>query len=353
MKKIIPFFILLFALFSCDSKKTEPPVVSKLTENGVFVVNQGNFTYANASLSYYNPSDKTVLQSVFYEVNGVPLGDVAQSVYVQDDKAYLIINNSGFIYVIDRQNGEFKSKITGFQSPRQMLFLNDEKAYVSDLYATFISIVSVAENEIIGKIELGRSSESIVLSHENVFVANWSAYNQVHENNMILVVDPHSDQVIDSVQVGIEPNSMVRDNEENIWVLCSGGYLNTEAPSLWQIHPVSFDVLQSFQFENLQSNPTALSYDAQSSSLFYLDDGVFRINTADVALPSSPFIFEESLNFAALYIYPITGEIYVSDAGNYLSNGSVYRYSTQGEVVDSFASGIMPGFFCVNTWSGN
>ena len=49
------------------------------TGDGLFITNEGNFQYGNATLSYYDPETKTVENEVFYRANAMKLGDVAQS----------------------------------------------------------------------------------------------------------------------------------------------------------------------------------------------------------------------------------------------------------------------------------
>ena len=39
---------------------------------------------------------------------------------------------------------------------------------------------------------------------------------------------------------------------------------------------------------------------------------------------------------------PKTGDIYVTDAKNYVMNGMVYRYSNDGVLLNSFEAGIIP-----------
>ena len=123
MKQLIAIFLILILAVSCNDKKTHEPGGGLILGN-VFILNQGNFTYANSSLSYYDPLTKIVEQSVFYQTNGVPLGDVAQSMTINGDTAYVVVNNSGFIYAINRKTFKFISKITGFESPRNMFFVN-------------------------------------------------------------------------------------------------------------------------------------------------------------------------------------------------------------------------------------
>ncbi|MDE6403029.1 MAG: YncE family protein, partial [Muribaculaceae bacterium] len=56
---------------------------------GLFITNEGNFQYGNATLSYYDPETNEVLNEVFYRANGMKLGDVAQSVTIPGDNGWI------------------------------------------------------------------------------------------------------------------------------------------------------------------------------------------------------------------------------------------------------------------------
>ena len=51
---------------------------------GLFVCNEGNFQYGNATLSYYNPKTKKVENEIFYRANAMKLGDVCQSMIIRN-----------------------------------------------------------------------------------------------------------------------------------------------------------------------------------------------------------------------------------------------------------------------------
>ena len=43
---------------------------------------------------------------------------------------------------------------------------------------------------------------------------------------------------------------------------------------------------------------------------------------------------------------PSNGDVYVADAIDYQQQGQILRYSQDGELLDSFYVGIIPGAFC-------
>ncbi|MDU8955858.1 MAG: YncE family protein, partial [Bacteroides sp.] len=63
------------------------------TGDGLFITNEGNFQYGNATLSYYDPETKTVENEVFYRANAMKLGDVAQSMTIRNDVGWVVVNN--------------------------------------------------------------------------------------------------------------------------------------------------------------------------------------------------------------------------------------------------------------------
>ena len=65
---------------------------------GVFIVNEGNFNYGGASLSYYQPDSEHLENEVFQRANAMRLGDVAQSMVVRNGIGWVVVNNSHIIF---------------------------------------------------------------------------------------------------------------------------------------------------------------------------------------------------------------------------------------------------------------
>lgn len=331
-------------------------------QTGVFVLNEGNFMYDNASLSYYLIDSMQHLNDVFYRTNGTPLGDVAQSMVIRDSLGYIVVNNSSKIYVININTFEYVGKITGLTSPRYMHFINDNKAYVSDLYAGAIAIVDPAAMQVKGYINVRNpassfnrhATEQFVQLGNRVFTNCWSY------DNTILVINAETDQVTDSIQVPLQPNSMVADRYGKLWVLCDGGFEGNpaghEIPALVRIDPDLMEIEATFTY-NLNDQPTELQVNGTGDTLYFLNRHLYRHIVTSDAPPVK--VLESSYSksaprtasapvvggFYGLGIDPYSGDIYLGDAIDQVQRGVVYRYNANINVIDTFRTGINPGFF--------
>jgi glutamine cyclotransferase len=322
---------------------------------GLFVTNEGNFMYENASLSYYDMETGEVLNDVFFNTNALPLGDLAYSMTIRDSLGYVVINNSGRIYVINTSTFEYVGKITGFTSPRHIHFVSDTKAYVTDLYARSITVVNPVTMEITGSIDVNNGSESFFQhsTEQMVQVDRYLFTNCWSLDNMILVIDSETDQVVDSIEVLKQPNSMVLDRYNNLWVLTDGGYPGSpygyEEPGLLKIEAGSRNVQVVHRFAQGEM-PGALRINGTGDTLYYLNQHVFRYA---IAAGSGPELFISGPSEAAgpgwyygLDVDRVTSEVYVSDAIDFVQRGRVYRVTPGGVPVDTFQTGISPGSFC-------
>ena len=349
MKKNYLFLLALVGMMLASCKPEKPVNPSAYTiGSGLLVLNEGNYQYSNASLSFYDIEADTVANNLFYRVNESPLGDVAQSMTSVDGKLYIVVNNSNYIYKVDANTMVVDTtkpfKLTDFYSPREMQFVAPNKAYVSDLYGSQLWIVNPMDMTHSGSIDMGKATEKMLLLGNELYVSNWSnTFVQGVEKNTVQVVDVNNDVKVAEITVGKEPNTMAIDKNNHVWVLCEGATWEAdgENPSLWEIDPMLKTATKRHEFDGtvmcLRANPSG-------DQLYIINNNeVRRFDVESLAFSESFHISAEPQGmFYNMAVEPKSGDIYVADAKNFVMNGTVYRYSNDGLLLASFTAGLIP-----------
>lgn len=349
MKMKLMHIILLMSLTiissSCTDDDSTTPDVPDYTTTGVYIVNEGTFQSNNASLSFYSPEMDTVFNHVFAAANnGAELGDVAQNMVIRGDYGYVIVNNSDTIEVIRLSDNQRERQIVlpaGF-SPRDLLILNDDKAYVTSLYTASVAVINPETGQLITTIPVGDNPEEMAFSNNKIYVAN-SGFGS---GSTVSVIDTESDQVIGSVTVGDNPVNLEVDAMGDVLVLCWCAYNDWQDPDddtpgqLMRINPVQDIVTDTLV---VGGHPSDLALGPNDRGYFVSEQGVELFNTATFDILGSTLIEGA---FYGIDVEVGSGQIYVADALDYVSNGEFSIYNAEGERVGGpYTVGVAPGAF--------
>jgi DNA-binding beta-propeller fold protein YncE len=194
------------------------------------------------------------------------------------------------------------------------------------------------DNSISGYINIRRSSESIVVVGQRAFVSEWVGGSEV------MVINTLNNRVVDSIEVGPEPESMVVDRNNMVWVLCNGGWLRNNYAELISINSISYDIQKRLIFSDKLLSPTSLQINGRGDSLYYLERGVKSLSVNDAALPVSTLVPETGGHyFYKLGIDPVNSHIFVTDAIDYQQKGLILQYNSGGILQSQYQTDILPG----------
>ena len=283
-------FLLIFAgisLIASQSCRKEPVVVPPIVENafdhGIFITSEGQYPSGAGAVSFYNRTTGLVQKDIFKDVNGVPLGNVVQSMEIFDTLAYIVVNNGGKIEVVSA--GTFKSKgtIIGLTSPRYFFGINGSKAYVSD-WPNNIAVVNPTTRKVTKTIATGKGPEQMVMVGKNVYVINSGGWGI---DSTVTVIDTQTDTRIHTIQVGKRPTGIVTDGTGNIWVMCSGKGFNgwpsagDSEGQLTRINSSTFAVDKEIPFPGTSLHPERLTINKDKTILYFLySGGIYQMNIA-------------------------------------------------------------------------
>ncbi len=350
--------ILLFGLlsfFSCQQETTITiPTEMEIAvgfQKGVFITNEGNFNSGNASVTFYDLETQAVQEKIFETANNQSLGDVLQSMTVIEDKAYLVLNNSQKVEVVNLNDFSSVGTIGDLITPRYLTPVNETTAYVSDIFGAAISVVDLTSQQEMAKIPFGSASEEMVKISNEMFVAQPSlSINTKKSSNQIFVINTNTNQVMDSIQVGYNPSEIEVDANNKLWVICNGER-NFGQPDklggLYKVNPNTREVELALPFtDSPVSFAPRLVMNGEKDKLYFLKLDVFELSIDATALPTTPIIPANDREIYGIGVNPSNGNIYIGESGNFVQRGTVTIHDSNGNELSSFRAGVgVNGFY--------
>ena len=167
--------------------------------------------------------------------------------------------------------------------------------------------------------------------------------------NRIIKIDPRTDKVVASLEVGLQPKTMVVDRYGKLWTMTDGGLedhpLGYEAPALIKIDAETFTIEKTFTF-SLGDYCSKMTINAAKDRLYWIKNDVWTMDVTASELPSTPIVKTDGTWYYGLTVAPSSGDVYVADAIDYKQPGRIMRYSSRGELIGQFTVGVNPGAFC-------
>jgi Domain of unknown function (DUF5074) len=335
--------VLSVLLIGCvrDPGSVEPttPVASA---KGVYILNEGNFGRGNSTLSYYDLQTHTIYDDVFFAVNGKMLGDVGNALFLRGDRCYIVVNNSNKIEVIDPMTNVNTGTITigAGRSPRQMAFLDDSTALVTNLYDGSVIVAHLRRLTTGTRVPVGPNPDGIAIADGKAFVAN----SGLGAGRSISIIDIQTLAVTKTMEIGDNPVAVAVTPGGMVYVVCAGFYGSGSIPDdstpakVIVIDPRTTGVVDSVTIPGhaytIAVGGTGRAYIPSSDSVMVVDTQTHRI--------AGTFVRGA---FYAVGIEESSGDVYLSDAKNFTQPGDVIIYASDGQLKSQFTAGVIPGSF--------
>ena len=353
--------------------KNEDIVVDNPSANGFsgfYLLNEGNMGSNKSTLDYYNFTTGTFQRNIYGAINPtVPkeLGDVGNDIAIYGKRLYAIINASNKVEVMDAKTAK---RIGQIEIPNgRYLKFDKEFVYITSYagpieinpnYAQkgYVAKVDTATLKIVDKCIVGFQPDGLEIANGKIYVANSGGYmgagNTDKYERTVSVIDLATFKEDKRIDVAYNLHHIKADKRGDLWVTSRGDY--KQLPSrLYFIDKTQQKVTDTLSLgvsnfyldgDSLYTYSTEWSYITYSNVITY---GI--VNTRTHEIVSRAFITDgtdkEIEMPYGIMVHPVTKNIYVTDAGNYVSPGILYCFTKKGKKIWSVRTGDIPAHFAL------
>lgn len=345
-----------------DYEVVDAAVNASAEPSGIYLVNQGNQGSNKARLDFLNFHNGFYIRDVFTEYNPEVvkgLGDTGNDVQVYKGKVFAVVNGSHKVEIMDAYS---MKRLAQVNVPNcRFIAFDGNCAYVTSYVAKDAEALKTQKGalyridldtyKVTGQVTVGYQPEQLVVRDGKAYVANSGGLAKDYDNT-VSVVDLKSMKVEYDIEVAVNLELMLVDAEGTIWVSSRGNYSDVSST-------LNYLVKKGDKYELGGSVNVPVSSMALAGDKIYVIGSTYTpptwaltttyniVNAKTRKLESGSFITdgtESDITTAfTVTVNPGNGDIYVTDAKDYVSSGILHCYTGSGKHKWSVRTGDIPG----------
>ena len=318
--------------------------------SGFYLLNEGNMGSNKCTLDYYDYTTGLYHRNIFADANptqALEMGDVGNDIGIYGSKLYAVVNCSNKIDVMDARTAakvgqvdipncryiRFHGKyayVTSYAGPVEIDPDYKQRGYVAKIDTTTLQVVATCM--------VGFQPDELEIVEGKIYVANSGGYMVPNYENTLSVIDLATFKEEARVPIAINLQRVRCDQRGILWVASRGDYYETQS------HLYAYDTRKQRLVKELDLPVGNMWLDGDSlyiisSEWSYLDASyggatycIVDTRTMQVANPQ--FIADGTQNSIkrpyGVAVNPITKDILVTDARNYVLPGNIYCFDRTG-----------------------
>ena len=332
---------------------------------GMYLLNEANMGSNKSSIDYVDFRNAYYVRNIYAERNPEvvkELGDVGNDIQIYGNKLYAVINCSHKVEVMDVRTCKRIGQVD-IPNCRYIRFAKG-KAYVS----AYVGPVAIDPNAQLGavyevdtaslavtrKVTVGYHPDELEVLGEYLYVTNSGGYRAPDYDSTVSVVEIYGMKQIQKIPVGINLHRIRKDCYGKLWVTSRGDY-NTIPSRLYVLDRKDKNSKEMVVKDTLDI-PCSEMYIQGDSLYFYSVEwnkqterntvtyGIIDVRTDQ--LVTDHFITDGTEQDIVIpygiCVHPTTGDVYVTDAKNYVSSGVLHCYDRHGKKKWSVRTGDIP-----------
>lgn len=343
-----------------SEETVELPSETVLSVEGFYLLNEGNMSSNKASLDYYDYKTGVYRRNIYSQANPeatLGLGDVGNDIGIYGNKIYAVINNSNKVEILDAIT-EKRLAVIDVKNCRYITFAHG-KAYVSAYDGEvqigdsspkgFVSEIDTTALKVTRTVRVGRQPEELVVVGKKLYVANSGGYDPDNYEKTISVIDLTTFTKTKDIEVAINLHRLKADSDGDLYVSSRGDYYGV--PSKLFVIDTKTDAVKK-TFDIACANLTIVgenAYVIASEFSYTTFDWIISyslVNVKTETVSSTSFIPKTVSDLIktpyGIAVDPISKNIYITDAGDYVSPGKLYCVDPTGAIKFTVTTGDIP-----------
>lgn len=334
----------------------EPGLTSRVA--GFYLLNDGNLGTNTASLDFYDYATGQLEANVYAAANPTvvkELGDAGNDLQIYGSRLWAVVNGSNKVEVMDAKTCRRLGQVD-IANPRYVAF-DGKYAYVTSYAGNieltpdysqrgYLAQVDTATLQVTARCEVGFQPDGVAVCGGKAYVANSGGYMAPNYETTLSVIDVPSMTLAGTVEIAPNLQYVLPDGRGNLWVSSRGNYADVPAAvycyniadgkvpfslpvtvgAWWLDDGTIYTVGQVYDKDWNASN----SYVAIS-----VDGGAMR----DFVGPEVKSAIQTAYGVA---VNPATGDILLTDAGNFVNPGFLWCLNPDGTKKWSLRAGDIP-----------
>nr|MBD5377468.1 YncE family protein [Bacteroides sp.] len=375
LSRLTAVLLALLTLAACRQEELIPLPETEITPtptisgvDGFYLLNEGNMGSNKSTLDYWDGTTGEYRRNIFAAANPtVPkeLGDVGNDLAIYGSRLYAVINCSNKVEIMDaattRKLGQVdipNCRCMAFDGPYMYVTSYAGPVRIDPDYKQigYVAKVDTATMAVVDTVHVGYQPDGIAIVKGKAYVANSGGYMVPNYENTVSVIDLASMRVVDAIEIAINLHHVVADRSGRLWISSRGDYYDTEA-RLFCYDPAAGRVLAEMELSvgsmwldgsRLYVVATQWSYVSMDREASYavIDTDTQTILTRNFITDGSEAKIRIPYGVA---VNPVTKDIYVTDALNYVNPGNLHCYTPDGKLQWTVRTGDIPAHFAFRT----
>jgi uncharacterized protein YaeQ len=310
-------------------------------KHGTFILNEGNMTSENGSLTFISPKG-VVTDSAYFKANGTYLGNVTQDLCISNHKMYIIsqngktnavgtgFENDGMLIVANsetlKKEAAYNDELAALRWPTHVAVLNEQNVFLRDNNGIY-RFNTISKTLTFIKGSRSAAKLTMTVSNNKVFAA---------AGTKVYVVEADKDTLSIAIDMKASVSGVVKASDGNIWVS------TTTAPA--KISKINYRDYSLIKANEITTGAVGAGFGAtpgitaKGDTLYFSNAGtkiyrhVFTSNSTEFMVDAKTMVEDANIVYNNIAVHPLTGEVYLNTIKgyglNYLINHiSVFNFS--------------------------